>query len=209
MDGEHAFVEHSDAPSQREEKPIINIVGEKVALGPLHRGILPFMVRWLNDFEVTFLSGDPLRPMSGEAIEAMYEHDSKGEQRDRVDFIVYERATMRLIGIMELRHINTRNHNAEFGILIGEKDCWGKGYGTEATMLMLDYAFSVLGLHNVLLDTDSYNERAIRAYTRAGFRVIGHRREAKRWGDKFYDTVLMDCLSTEFRSSLKPIVNLP
>ena len=60
-----------------------------------------------------------------------------------------------------------------------------------------------------MLDTYSYNERAIRAYQRAGFHIIGHRREANRWGDKLYDQVLMDCVSTEFHNPIKPILELP
>ena len=70
--------------------------------------------------------------------------------------------------------------DAKFGILIGEKDCWGKGYGTETALLMLDYGFTGLGLHNIMLRTDSFNERGVGAYLRAGFREIGRRREAVR-----------------------------
>jgi RimJ/RimL family protein N-acetyltransferase len=63
---------------------------------------------------------------------------------------------------------------------------------------MLDYAFNVLGLHSVRLAVFSFNERAQRAYERAGFRVIGRWREAKRLGGRAYDVVYMDCLAREF-----------
>jgi RimJ/RimL family protein N-acetyltransferase len=127
----------------------------------------------------------------------------------RVDFIIYEQATLRPIGLTELRNISYKNGTADYGILIGEKDCWDKGFGTEATILMLDYGFTIPGLHNIMLDTYSYNERAIRAYQRAGFHIIGRRREANRWGDKLYDQALMDCVSTEFHNPIKPIPELP
>ncbi len=65
---------------------------------------------------------------------------------------------------------------------------------------MLDYGFSGLGLHNILLTVFSQNERGLRAYTRAGFRVIGRRREAYRRAGRAYDVVYMDCLATEFTS---------
>jgi RimJ/RimL family protein N-acetyltransferase len=135
----------------QEEKPIINIIGEKVALGPTHKGIIPFFEKWDNDFAVSIMSGDPLRPVAREVIEANYERHSKEDQRYAVDFAIYEYTTMRLIGITSLRHINSIHRNADFGICIGEKDCWGKGYGTETTILMLDYGFTILGLHNILL----------------------------------------------------------
>jgi RimJ/RimL family protein N-acetyltransferase len=93
------------------------------------------------------------------------------------------------------------NRTATFGILIGEKDCWGKGYGTEATRLVLDYAFTGLGLHNVMLNVFANNERAIRAYRRAGFREIGRRRQAHRTGGDLEDVVFMDCLATDLQVS--------
>jgi RimJ/RimL family protein N-acetyltransferase len=195
--------------SRGSEKPLINIVGEKVALGPAHKDVLPILNKWENDFEVTFLSGDPMRPVALEETVTRYERDSKGEQREQVQFIIYEKATLRPIGLAELRHINSRNRTATYGILIGEKDCWSKGFGTETTRLMLDYGFTVLGLHNIDLTTSGYNQRAIRAYERAGFRIIGKRREAQRWGNRVYHEVIMDCLASEFETPLKRLLKLP
>jgi RimJ/RimL family protein N-acetyltransferase len=71
---------------------------------------------------------------------------------------------------------------------------------------MLDYAFVALGLHCVHLSVHSYNERGIRAYTRAGFKVAGRWREAHRLGGRAYDVILMDCLATEFQS---PVLKYP
>lgn len=201
-------MEQTDTDFQ-DEKPILNIVGDKVALGPIHKKLIPDMLRWENDFAVTVLSGDPIRPVTLESIEAHYEQDGKKPDHRKVDFAIYERATSRCIGTVGLRHIHNIHRTAEFGIMIGEKDCWGKGYGTETTILVLDYAFTVLGLHNVLLSTSSFNERAVRAYTRAGFRVIGRQREALRHGNQVYDIIMMDCLATEFRNPLKRVIELP
>jgi len=196
------------APERMAEQaaPIINIYGPRVGLGPTMRAHLPTFTRWDNDFAVTILSGDALTPRFIEESESDYEHYSKGEWRNWVGFAIYELATMRLIGVTDLRHIDAVNRSAEFGIEIGEKDCWGKGYGTEATILVLDYGFNVQGLHNILLSTYDYNERAIRAYTRAGFREFGRQRECHRLGGRLYDVVYMDCLATEFKSPLRPIV---
>ena len=85
-------------------------------------------------------------------------------------------------------------------ILIGERDCWGHGYGTEATQLVLDYGFTVLGLHNIMLSVRDWNTRGIRAYERAGFKRIGSRRASVRFGGRAYDEVLMDCVASEFKS---------
>ncbi|MBI4496920.1 MAG: GNAT family N-acetyltransferase [Chloroflexi bacterium] len=181
-------------------EPILNIVGEQVALGPHRRDLLPLYLKWINDFEVIrTLGAVPMRPMTWEAEEGWYQRVSQGSERE-VHFTIYERATLRPIGGTNLHSIDQHNRTAEFGIMIGEKDCWGKGYGTEVTVLMLDYGFTALGLHNIMLNVYSFNERGIRAYTRAGFRVMGRRREARRLGGRPYDVIYMDCLATEFQS---------
>jgi RimJ/RimL family protein N-acetyltransferase len=184
---------------ERTQLPIINLRGEKVALGPVHEGLVPLIADWYNDFATSAISGDELRPMSPAAVRAEWEALMRGERQGWIGFAVYELATVRPIGLANLRDLGSVHRTAEFGILIGETDCRGKGYGTEATQLMLDYAFTALGVHNVWLDTLSFNTAAIRAYTRAGFREIGRRREAHRIGDRAYDVVLMDCLASEFR----------
>ena len=191
-----------------ESTPIVNIVGELVALGPMRRDLLPLYQRWINDFEVTRTLLFPMRPVSAEAEDAWYAGVALGQADERVGgaatlvtFTVYERATWRPLGTTELRNIDHRHRRAEFGIVLGEKDCWGKGYGTETTRLMLDYGFTAPELHNILLTTQAYNERGIRAYTHAGFREIGRRREAHRFGGRAHDVVYMDCLASEFESS--------
>ncbi len=180
--------------------PTVNIVGDKVALGPRRRDLLPLYLTWINDFEVVRNLGLVLRPMTWEDEDAWYERTSKSESS--VNFTVYECATLRPIGNTGLFNIDHLNRTAEFGILIGAKDCWGKGYGTETTRLVLDYGFSALGLHNIMLRVFSYNQRGIRAYTRAGFKEVGRLREARRLGDHAYDVVLMDCLATEFSGTV-------
>ena len=177
------------------ERPVLNVTGEKVALGPLRRDLLPLYQKWVNDWEVTRTVGG-MRPWTWEAEEDWYERASKRE--GDVIFTIYERGALRAIGTAASHDVNHRHRTAEFGILIGEKDCWGKGYGTEATRLTLGYAFGTLGLHNVTLSVHADNERAIRAYTRAGFQVVGRRREVVRRAGRCLDLVLMDCLAREF-----------
>ncbi len=196
--GESGATTPSGDGGERRE-PVINIAGEKVALGPLRRELLPLYHKWINDFEVIRTLGAPIRPLTWEAETAWFERAAAGGDRD-VSFTIYERATMRPIGNTGLHEIDHVHRTAEFGILIGEKDRWGKGYGTETARLMLDYGFTALGLHNIMLRVFSYNERGIRAYLRAGFREFGRRREARRLGGGVYDIVYMDCLASEFTS---------
>lgn len=197
------------AGSAEPTTPILNIVGEKVALGPQTKAHAALMARWCNDFEVALYSGDDLRPTVPEFYDAEYEKHSKEWPTHQTAFTIFERATFRPIGFAEWRHIDAARRTADYGIVIGEKDCWGKGYGTETTVLMLEYAFTVLNLHSVMLTTYAYNARAIGAYTRAGFREIGRRRECMRLGDQLYDDVYMDCLASEFKRPAHSVVRLP
>jgi RimJ/RimL family protein N-acetyltransferase len=192
---------NEDEAATQPAKRILNIVGKLVALGPFVRGDLALYHRWINDFEVTRYYLDTPRPQTLEERAGWYERMSAGDLYN-IDFLIYELATMRPIGRVGLEDISYQHRRASFGILIGEKECWGKGYGTEATRLTLDYGFRLLGLHNIMLSVSSANTPAIRAYTRAGFRVIGARRECRREGDHTLDSIFMDCLATEFESSI-------
>ncbi len=178
-----------------ESEPILNLVGEHVALGPYCRDVLPTMVRWLNDFRVTRTLAIGQRPTTLEEEEDWYATATRS--RDQVLFLIYERNSKRPIGSVGLHNIDMLHRTATFGILIGARDCWGRGYGTEATRLMLHYGFSALGLHNIWLHVYSNNPRAAKTYERAGFRVVGRRRECVRIGGELYDEILMDCLRGE------------
>lgn len=183
---------------QLAEMPVLNIVGERVGLGPLDREALPLLLRWGNDFETAELSGFDVRPRTREAVEQAFAPTFQEARPDTVRFAIHELATRRMIGTAGLREIDRGHRTAEFLIVIGEKDRRGVGFGTEATRLVLGYGFGVLGLHNVWLWARSDNGRAIRAYARAGFQEIGRRRGAYRVGDEVHDRVLMDCLATDF-----------
>jgi RimJ/RimL family protein N-acetyltransferase len=84
--------------------------------------------------------------------------------------------------------------------MIGEQRHRGKGFGTEATRLVLDHAFVGIGLSNVILHVFAYNPAGIRAYEKAGFRRIGVRRKSKLMGGRAWDTILMDAVADDFES---------
>jgi diamine N-acetyltransferase len=179
--------------------PIVAITGERVALGPIHRGLLPLLERWENDVWTVDRGGADPWPVSADAVANAWEPLLRGERLDWIGFAVYALPELRPIGVMNLRDFTNPHGTAEFGITIGEAADRGRGYGTEAVRLLLDFAFTVLGLHNVWLDTPAYNTAAIRAYEKAGFREIGRRRGARLRAGTRYDVVLMDCIADDFR----------
>ena len=108
----------------------------------------------------------------------------------------------------EIDEINWRSRSGTYGILIGEADGRGQGYGTETTRLMLDFAFTALGLRNVMLTTDAFNLAALSAYRKAGFKEIG-RRQCSLLNGQFHDVVFMDCLASEFASPVLGTIFVP
>ena len=189
-----------------DEGPIVNIAGDLVALGPLRRDLVPLYQRWINDFATLSRIGAAPQPMTLESETAWYERVTASEARM---FTIYERSSWRPIGNTDLRDIDHRNRSAGFGILIGESAERGKGYGTEATKLILDYAFTALGLHNVLLSVFEFNLAGRRAYEKAGFKEIGRRRQCRWLNGRLWDEIYMDCLADEFQSPILGSVFVP
>ncbi len=184
---------------QATDPPIINIRGNLVALGPVSKDMVPRFLRWINDFGTQLRVGMPMPgPVTAEGEDGWYENVSTGT--DRHTFAIRELASMTVIGSTALHDIDMRDRSATFGIMIGDPDARGKGYGTEATSLMLDYAFAMLGLHSVHLTVYEFNVAGMKAYARAGFRECGRRREASWFADRWWDMIQMDCLAHEFES---------
>lgn len=177
--------------------PALNLRGELVGLGPLQPELLETYERWLNDFDLLAMLDRRFRPLTADWIRTWYERQSRANG-DTLVFTIWDLATMTPIGNAALQDIDPRTRTAEFGIFIADPAHRGKGRGTEATRLLLRFAFETLSLENVMLRVYAYNERALKLYERVGFRPIGRRRGAqRRWG-KAWDTVLMDITPADY-----------
>lgn len=183
--------------SENHEPPVLSIVGDLVALGPLRRDLLPLYQRWINDLGALRMLGGFL-PTTLEGETKWYDEWATSEKIAL--FTVYALPGFQPIGTTSLFDLDHRNRTAEFGIFIGEPEYQGRGYGTETTRLMLDYAFTSVGLHNVMLRLLETNPAGKRAYEKAGFKECGRRRQCSLMDGKLRDEIFMECLSTEFES---------
>jgi diamine N-acetyltransferase len=179
-------------------QPIVNIRGERVALGPLDLEMVSTFEQWANNLRTVELGGDDPRPLTTEAVAAGWGPLLRGERADWLGFAIYAQPDLRLIGHANLRDFSNSHGTAEIGITLGDVGERGRGYGTETVQLLLDYAFQHLNVWNVWLDTAAYNPGAIRAYEKAGFREIGRRRGARVVAGARHDIVLMDCTRDDF-----------
>ena len=113
---------------------------------------------------------------------------------------VYDRTDLAAVGFAGVWDIDHVSATAEYGIAIAERR--GQGFGTEATRLVLDFAFHVLHLRNVMLQALESNAAGLTAYERAGFRRIGVRRGAAMSLGRPADVVLMDAVPGDFGASV-------
>ncbi len=165
-------------------------VGEQVRLRRFRRADLPRVIAWRRDEELRrgALWGDA--PFGTREAQRWLRAVSDGIDASRVTFAVELRASGRLVGLTNLTRIDRRNGTAYFGVVIGEKDCWGQGIAREALTLVLRRA-ATLGLRKVVLEVAGDNPRAIALYRRAGFETEGVlRRHLPRAGG-FVDVLIM------------------
>ena len=105
-----------------------------------------------------------------------------------------------LLGNIGFNDIDFVNKSGTLGIMLGNEKYYGKGYGKEALMLLLDYGFSFLNLRNIVLYVFEYNEIAYNLYKKVGFKEVGRIRKRQELMGKFYDSIVMDILNEEFES---------
>jgi RimJ/RimL family protein N-acetyltransferase len=171
------------------------LTGAKVYLRPLEREDAPLLVPWFNDPDVTrtLLT---YRPQTLRVEEAFL--DRVGQSEHDLVLGVVVRETDGLVGVTGLHKIDFRNRHGSFGISIGEKAEWGKGYGTEATWLVVKHAFETLNLNRVWLHVHEFNLRGRRSYEKVGFRQEGVLRQDCYRDGRYWDTFVMAVLREEW-----------
>ncbi len=165
-------------------------VGEQVRLRPFRRTDLPRVIAWRGDEELRrgALWGDA--PFGRREALRWLRAVSDGVDPSSVTLAVELRGSTRLVGLTTLTRIDRRHGTAYFGVVIGEKDCWGRGIAHETLRLMLRRAVA-LGLRKVLLEVAGDNLRAITLYQRSGFATEGVLRRQLPRGSDFVDVLIM------------------
>lgn len=177
------------------------IIGERIRLRAINREDLPRFVTWLNDPEVR-QGLTHFQPFSMEDEEDWYEGMRKRPLEEHplvIEIPVGEE--WQPIGNCALFGFDWRVRQAEFGIFIGAKEHWDKGYGTEALKLFLKYGFETLNLNRISLRVYENNPRAIRSYEKAGLIPEGRLRQGHFQDGEYIDVILMSILRSEWISA--------
>ena len=190
-----------EQPPPLHSAPILR--AERIYLRPAERTDLPLFVRWLADAETKRHLA--LRsPLSQAMEQKWFEQAVERQGRDQYHFVICLIGDGRPIGAADLRELNLEDGHAAFGIVIGEKDEWNRGYGTEALNAICDFGFGQLRLERIELDVYAPNMRAQRSYEKAGFRLEGTLRHGHFADGEFLDVLRMALLRDEWLALERP-----
>lgn len=177
----------------------IFLKGELIYLRPLQRSDLTQeYVSWLNDEEVCEFNSHAVFPYTAEKMEAYYQHVMQTFNTNIVLAIV-DNTTNRHIGNIALQGINWINHNAEYAILLGNKDYWGKGYAAEASIMICKYGFERLNLHRIYCGTSSRNQGMQKLAAKMCMKQEGVRKEAMYKNGEYVDIIEYGVLKKDFK----------
>lgn len=171
--------------------------GEKIRLRAYRKEDVPKALELLNDFEIKrlLITGVPY-PNTLKDEEEWFEKQSAGN--DLYNFAIETLENNKYIGGCGLNHIDWKNSVATVGIFIGDKEYWGKGYGTDAMKVLVKFIFEQMNINKVKLNTFSFNERAIKSYKKCGFQIEGVLRNELFKDGKYCDEIIMGILKDEY-----------
>lgn len=171
--------------------------GERVFLRPIGTEDTEILYRSLFNKETRMMTGTQ-KHFTREQIHQYIAN--KGQDSSSVLLLICLCENDQVIGDVQIGDIDRNNRNAFIRISIDQNAYQGKGYGSEALLLMLDYGFGILNLHRIELNVFSFNERAIHTYEKLGFQREGVQRQALYYNHTYHDSILMSMLADEYRA---------
>lgn len=171
--------------------------GTQVTLRPREVTDLERAYTWINDREVTrYLEGGRYPISRADERRWLEGHQVNGFEHGVGLAIETKDGTH--IGNIDLMRVRPEDRKAGLGIMIGERDYWSNGYGTDAIVVLLRFAFDEMNLHRVWLTVDACNERAVACYRKCGFQEEARLRQDRYTRGRYWDTLFMGILHTEF-----------
>lgn len=166
------------------------IPGKKTVLRLLEKRDLKKCLDWLKDPSVNMYLSQNFREYD-EKKELKWFEFIQGSNNDIV-FAIEDIKTNLHIGNCALHKIDWEKGSCELGIMIGKKDYWDKGYGSDVIKNIINFSLSNLKLTKIILNVYSYNKRAIKVYKRFGFKIIQIQNKDHFYDGKFWDTLVME-----------------
>jgi RimJ/RimL family protein N-acetyltransferase len=168
---------------------VIFLRGKRLYLRPPTKEDVPYLLRWMNDQEVSQYLAAFLPFMEADELEWL-DRIHKNKESDVV-FVIVDGRTKKPIGLMGIHRINWKDRTATTGAVIGEKSYWGKGYGSEAKMLVLNYAFNTLNLRKIASRVIAFNKRSKAYSEKCGYKVEGVLKQELFKNGRYHDSIMM------------------
>jgi aryl-alcohol dehydrogenase-like predicted oxidoreductase/RimJ/RimL family protein N-acetyltransferase len=124
-------------------------------------------VNWMNDPQV-FLY---LESGGDYTMDMLQEYVKEQDNKDILFWAIRIKTTGKHIGNIKIDPINHENNSGEYGIMIGDKTAWGKGYAKEASIRIIDHCFEELSLSQITLGLIADNNKALELYKTLGFEI--------------------------------------
>lgn len=171
---------------------------DKIFLRPLEESDAQQLLNSTENQELRYMTGT-----KGEfTLEQIKQHISRSkEDPSRHDFAICLDQNNEMIGELSLNNIDEDNRTADYRISMNAIALTGKGFGTEATQLILRFVFEELKLNRLQLEVFSHNERGIKAYEKVGFKKEGVLRESLFYNGKYSDEIIMSIIKKEYEQS--------
>lgn len=166
---------------------------EHIALRPFEAGDETFFLKWYNDRETRGKIGEVLPTSRAQA-----EQDLRREGKDSVWFAIVCKESGTVIGETGLLRMFPAWRTTDLTIIIPEGKNQGKGYGTEAINLLMDYAFGSLAYNRIAIGVVGFNAAALSFYKKVGFKQEGVQEQGYYYNYRYYDFVMMRILREEF-----------
>lgn len=169
----------------------------KVLVRPIERSDLSLIQKWYNDDEV-MLWGSGAKPdimVSMDYLEEVWYDEIYSDSSTRM---LIETKEGQPIGVIGYRNMNIQERRCRLSIFIGEKDFWGKGYGSDAVKAFIRFLFNRCNINRVEADTWDGNERALKCFEKCGFKIEGRLRKAKFVEGQYRDEIILGILREDF-----------
>jgi RimJ/RimL family protein N-acetyltransferase len=178
------------------DKP--TLVGDSVLLRPVGVEDVPGLLKLVADPEGRRMTGTHRQDFPEDAAREWYR--TRADHADRLDLAIVDRATGKYVGEVVLNELNTDNQSCGFRICLIGPTAFGRGFGTEATRLVVRHAFETVGVHRIELEVFAFNPRARRVYEKVGFVHEGTKRQALLWDGEWFDVHLMAMVADDWTS---------
>jgi RimJ/RimL family protein N-acetyltransferase len=189
---------------KKKMQPIVFIEGKRLYLRPVSLSDVPLITRYVNDPEVRrWLSS--IHPCSEQSEEEYVKKMVMDDNPTNILFAVVLKRADKFLGMMGLHRISHVDGTASTGSMLGAKDEWNKGYGTEAKMLLLEYAFHTLNLRKIKSDAFAPNLGSINHNKKCGYQVEGVLKDDIFRNGTYHDRVMLAVFRSTWEKKFKKV----